>query len=295
MNNFKNIGKILQILYFITCIIFLRGGIILVIYLDEILFENFLVNLFILCITLQTIKKKTKFTKEVIAAAFGSLYVLVMFVPRLMFLNSKLVNVIIAFIMIIICLRKESKLICIKGTLIYILYSMLLAGTTYYFSLNNNPNLLFTHSMFKFNYKKLALSIMVLYLIINRVVVYIKDRKILYNYICTIDISVNNQKLSVKGFLDTGNELREPITNLPVIIVEKDALKELELNSYAKYAIGYSVVNGKDGKLEGFKPDSVSIIFDENIILKDAIIAFCDNKLSKYNDYNALLPRGIII
>ncbi|GAA0121528.1 MAG: sigma-E processing peptidase SpoIIGA [Clostridium argentinense] len=267
----------------------------MVIFLDEILFENFLVNLFILSITLQTIKKKTKFTKEIISAAFGSLYVLVMVIPRLNFLHGRLFNVIMAFIMIIICLRKEGKLICIKGTVIFILYAMLLAGATYYFSLNNNPKLLFNNAMFKFNYKKIVLSGMILYLIINRVVVYVKDRKILHNYIYTIDIFVNNKKLTVKGFLDTGNELREPITDLPVIIVEKDVLKELELTNYAKYSIGYSVVNGKDGKLEGFKPDSISIAFEENVVLKDAIIAFCDNKLSKGNDYNALLPRGIII
>jgi len=28
-------------------------------------------------------------------------------------------------------------------------------------------------------------------------------------------------KYVIKGFLDTGNELREPITNLPCIIVEE--------------------------------------------------------------------------
>ena len=44
---------------------------------------------------------------------------------------------------------------------------------------------------------------------------------------CEIIIYFYNKKVKAKALLDTGNMLRDPITNFPVIIVEKDILKKV--------------------------------------------------------------------
>ena len=129
---------------------------------------------------------------------------------------------------------------------------------------------------------------------VNRIVIYVRERKQLTSYIYNIEICINGVKTKVKTFLDTGNELREPATNLPVIIVERQLFQDMNLDSYNAYSIPYSVVSGYGGNLMGIKPDSIKIDVDGNLKDEKAILAFSDKKLSKHNDYNGLLPRGII-
>lgn len=267
----------------------------MIVYLDVIILENFLVNLFLLDITLKTIKIRCALWKKILASFLGSLYVLVMFIPELKFFKTSITNIFIAFLVISICISNRNVYTYIKSTIIYIFYSMLLAGLTFYLSLSTGSEGHLNNSLIQFKYKKLFLSMIIIYMIINRLLIYIKDRKILSKYIYNINISVANKNINFKGFLDTGNELREPLTNLPVIIVEKDLLQDLNLKDYTTYNVGYSVISGDNGNLQGFKPDNIYIIMDDKVILKEAILVGCDNKLSKNNDYKALLPRGILI
>ena len=266
----------------------------MVVYLDVLLLENFLVNLFLLRTTVQTIKKKTLTGRLIIAAAVGSFYVITIVIPWLRIFNSTPFKIGIAFIMIFITLGYKDLTALVKGTAIFILYSMLLAGVAFYLAIQDNPNLGPEVTIYSFSYKNILLALMILYLIVSRIVMYVKERKQLTNYIYNIEITVSGIKTMVKTFLDTGNELREPVTNLPVIIVERQLFKEINLRDYNIYCIPYSVVSGYGGNLVGIKPESIKIHMDGNMKEEKVILAFSDKKLSKHNDYNGLLPRGII-
>ncbi|MGL4730468.1 MAG: sigma-E processing peptidase SpoIIGA [Clostridium sp.] len=261
----------------------------MVLYLDQLILENFLVNLFLLLITFQTVRKRCSLIRQSIAAFIGSLYVIVMVFPSLNFLNNRIVSVFIAFLMIFICFK--NKELYIKGTLIYIGYSMALAGITFYLSINE-PRI--NSYVFQFNYKKILLAVMILYIVIDRIVIYIKDKKIMTQYVYEVSVFIKGKNIKFKGFLDTGNELREPITNLPVIVVQKEVLEGVDIDDYTKYSISYSVVDGSNGRLKGFKPDKVLIGNSDKKNLQEVILAYCDNQLSYGQDYNALLPRGIL-
>ena len=38
---------------------------------------------------------------------------------------------------------------------------------------------------------------------------------------CSIIIKLNKKKVKIRAMIDTGNLLKEPISNIPVIVVEK--------------------------------------------------------------------------
>ena len=42
-----------------------------------------------------------------------------------------------------------------------------------------------------------------------------------------ISIEINDKKINLKGIVDTGNSLTDPISKYPVIIVEYDAIKNI--------------------------------------------------------------------
>ena len=267
----------------------------MIVYIDVLIFVNFIVNIFILHVTVQTLRKRVKLVWICLSSFVGSLYVLTVVYPKLQYLSYIPFKILIVIIMILIVFREKNILFNIKASLIFILYSILLAGMCFYIAMSNSSGTQFNVIIINFPYQKLLLSAMIIYMLIYRVMIFIGDRKKISTLIYTVDIINKNYKKTIKAFLDTGNELREPATNLPVLIVERDILSEVMLEKNNTYYIPYTVVNGTNGRLIGFKPECVNIHIDKkNIETRDVIIAFCEYKLSKDNDYNGLMSRGIL-
>jgi stage II sporulation protein GA (sporulation sigma-E factor processing peptidase) len=143
--------------------------------------------------------------------------------------------------------------------------------------------------------KYLVISIMTMFIVIIRIADYIKERAVVKNFTYDIYIDSGEKTLLIKGFLDTGNELREPVTNLPCIIVENRYLKELNIKDEDKFLINYKTITDK-GSIKGFKGKNIRIrnCESEHWINVEAIICECDSELSKENDFQALLSRGVI-
>ena len=122
----------------------------------------------------------------------------------------------------------------------------------------------------------------------------IRDRFFINNFIYEMELIIDGRIINLKGFLDTGNALREPITNLPCILIDKEYLKTFNLNEKEKFHINYKTI-GNHGNIEGFIFEKVRIKKDkESWIEIKAIICKSEVKLSKENEFNALLSRGVI-
>lgn len=264
----------------------------MVIYLDIFFLENFIINLFLLYTTVQTLKIKINMFNAVLASIFGSIYSILAIYDKFSFISYVPFKLIAALIMIVILMHKKNFLFNFKAMIIFILYSMVLAGLCMFIELNKGSKLVIN---FKgVSYKILFCALMLMYIAIHRIVVYVKDRKNSIELIYDVEIVTDKFKKNVRAFLDTGNELREPATNLPVMIVEKSLFKNINIDEKEKFIIPYKVVNGVCGKMEGFRPKSVKIYKNNKIEDCEVIVAFCENKLSKINEYNALLSRGIL-
>lgn len=266
----------------------------MVLNLDVLILENILVNYFLLYLTSQTVRIKSSFKTIILPAAIGGFYVITIIFQSLKVFTLFPFKMLTAFIMILILFRKKGFIFNFKALAIYILYSMLLAGLCFYIEINKNFNLYSNLIVFKFGYKKLLLSLIIVYLLIDRIIIYIKDRKEIKSLIYTVDIINKSKEKSITAFLDTGNELREPATNLPVMIIEKQYIEDFYINDKEKLYIPYKAVDGQGGKLIGFKPEYIVIHFGKEVKKVEVVVAFCNNKLSDINDYHALLSRGII-
>ncbi|GAA0176984.1 sigma-E processing peptidase SpoIIGA [Clostridium sediminicola] len=264
----------------------------MVVFLDILIFENFIVNLFLLNLTSQVVRIKYKVFNAVLASLFGVLTAVLGLINKFSFLYNLPFKIIIAIIMILIVYRKRNLLFYIKTTIVYIALSMMLAGFCLFVEYNDNIE--FCEYLINYSYKKLLLSVMIIYLVFKRILSYLHDRKSIKNLIYNVEIIYKKNKKSINAFLDTGNELREPATNLPVIIVEKAVFEDVLESMNLTFNIPYQMVDGGFGCLKGFQPEYINIHYDEKIEKKKAIIAFCDSKLSDLDDYNALLSRALI-
>lgn len=265
----------------------------LVVYIDLLILINFIVNFFLLYITGRTLKLKVRFRFIFLAGAVGSVYTITLVYPALSIFSAFYFKILVAAILVYISFGNRGFICSLKILTVFILYSMLLAGICMFIQFNNYS---YTGNcmIINFPYEWLFISLMALYITIDRIVIYVKDRNKVFTLIYDVDIIFKDKRKTVKAFLDTGNELREPATNLPVVIVEKSVFENVNLEKMHKFYIPYRVINGKCGKLEGFKPDMVKIDFGKEPQYREVIIAICKDKLSKFDDYHALLSRGVI-
>ena len=143
--------------------------------------------------------------------------------------------------------------------------------------------------------KNLLFSSMILYVVAYRVYLYFKNRAIVSNFIYDLEFYLGENLFNVKGFLDTGNELTEPVTMLPVIILERKIAPNINIREEEAFYIPYKLVDGTSSRMKGIKVSQEKINnSDSQPRVIEAIIAFCDTRLSSEGDFNALLSRAVL-
>lgn len=144
----------------------------------------------------------------------------------------------------------------------------------------------------------------------------ISSKDIFYN----IQIFIEGEKIETNAMIDTGNMLKEPITNTPVIVVEHTLLyevipkqilnnideilsgnfenikEELKEKYLAKLRfIPFSSIGKANGMLLGIKADKIIIRNEEeNKEIEKVILAIYNKSLTKRGEYRALLGINMI-
>ena len=265
------------------------------IYADILILENCIVNFFLLTLTMKCIKHKCKMIALIISSFIGGIYTIVLLIPKLNILACLPCELAVACIMIRLVYGKTSIFNMIKLLVIFLMMTFTLSGICFLFSLKQNLYLLgSTFKIEKYSIKYIMLGIMIIYIIYSRFIDYIKDKLFTNNFSFNIEFEIENRKYSFKSFLDTGNELREPITNLPCILIEENLINDINFDGKNIYYILYSSI-GYGGKLKGIRVNNIKIKNKDCLYEEiDAIICPCKEKLSKENEFNALLSRGVV-
>lgn len=128
-------------------------------------------------------------------------------------------------------------------------------------------------------------------------------------------MNINSKYAYVNAIIDTGNFLREPITKVPVIVVEKNALvnvipdcildnldkiingEDIDLNEYTSKVriIPFTSLGKENGILLGLKADNVIIEMEENTsIVRNVIVGIYNGHLSKTGKYKALIGLDLL-
>lgn len=267
----------------------------MIIYADIVVLENTIVNLFLLMITMKSVRHKYKRAGILSASFVGGLYTMVMFVPNLSFFRNFPIPIFVAYLMVRMSSGKMNFISHLKILVLFFIFTFMLSGICFLFSIKQNLYILGdSFEIEHYSIKYILLSIMIVYIIGSRILDYIKERTFVSNCNFEISFEIDGNKYDVLSFLDTGNELKEPITNLPCILIEKEIIKDIEFEGKRVYYVPYSAI-GSGGNLEGIRINDI-VINSKGIFKKkfDAIVCPCKEKLSKENEFNALLSRGIV-
>lgn len=285
------------------------------IYVDILFLINFFMVYFIFWVVNKLIKNKVRLLRLFFGASLSSFFYLItiVFVPFKKSVSIFLVTLIM-FFSVLIAFKPSTTKDFFKTLILVYLVSFFIGGASisifYYTNFLFFLEEIFKPSQHKFPIKILLVSILLAYIVIKIGLVWYNRILLKKQSFYNIILSKNGEKVTVNALLDTGNSLREPISKKPVVVVEFLALEKILTNSlrevfikneedYIEKLIENGIENnirfipfksvGKDnGLMIGIQVEQMEIQ-DENIILKDVIVAIANLKLSKDGFYRALL------
>ncbi len=297
---------------------------IMVIYAEYVFLENFIMNYFILSLTGKFARFKSKRIKFILASSLGALYAFIIFFPSLHFLFSVLMKIACSMLIIIICFTPYHFKDFFRLLGIFYLITLVFGGAGFALFYFSNFNGIISNGIFyitNISVKNIFVSCGVAYILIQFCWSYIQERLSKEKILMDVSIKINDKKVDLKGIIDTGNSLTDPISKYPVIIVEYSAIenilpieiKDILLDNQAfnfdqiiaKLSgsswvtrfrmIPYKALGVENGMLIGFKPDNVLIHNDKYYKdIKEIVIAIYNKNLSETGDYKALLHPDIV-
>ena len=257
----------------------------MIIYIDLLLIINFIFDLLLLLTVNITLKRHTKVYRLLFSSGFGSLTLISLFIP----LNAILMmffKALLALIMLIIAFGYKNLKYTFYNLLYFYMCSVILGGFLYFlkieFHLDNN---LYYHGISISYIIILIIAPIILYAFIKSLKVF----KEIKNYYYQVNIIfANNYSLKLTGFLDTGNKLIEPLTNKPIILINKKLIAS-KINIRSPMYVPVNTINSHS-LLECIKPKQ---LFINNQKLDNYLIGLCDYSF-KLNGIDCLLNYQIL-
>lgn len=288
------------------------------IYIDIVLIENLIMNYIILFTTAVVLKIKVNHIRLILASLLGAGYSIIAYMGIIKVYSSIILKIILSVLIIYIAFNPQNiKKMC-KDLLLFYLVSFVFGGAAFALIYIIKPqNILMKNELFLGTYtlKTVMLGAVVAFCIIIGAFAIIKNKISKKDMFCEIEILINQKKIKTKAMIDTGNMLKEPITNVPVIVVEhillyscmpKEILnnlkeimggdfKNIPCDIQEKYIsklklIPFSSLGKQNGMLIGIRPEYVKVITDEQEkINKNVIIGIYEKSLTKKGEYQALI------
>lgn len=293
------------------------------IYLDVILLENLCMNYIILSATGLINRVKIKAWKLFVASLIGGIYSILSFAPVLEIYTNFLFKVILSVVMVYISFHPQNVKQLFKELIIFYLVSFAFGGCAFALLYFIRPqDILARNGVLTGTYpiKIALLGGIVGFVIVNIAFKVVKGKLSKKDMFCNISIFINGKEKEIKAFIDTGNLLKDPISGIPVIVVEVSELEEMipkeiveNLNEILQgkdtkvlteipedyklkfRIIPFSSLGKQNGLLLGFIADKVIINLEETKAeLSNIIIGIYEKNLTKNGLYTGLVGIDII-
>lgn len=203
----------------------------MVFYLDLILLLNFSIDYLILIATVKFLKLDYKKWRLALGALVGALYSLVFFIPSLDFYQFFLTKIILSIIIILVSIGYKDLIFFIQAFATFYLVSFLMGGGVlgiqYLFNIEHevvNGIYVTKSSSPAMVIAMIFISFIGIWLFSKRTFISLTRRISFTQGIIDIEVHFDDEILKCKGLVDTGNQLYDPITRKPVIIVEAEQM-----------------------------------------------------------------------
>lgn len=295
------------------------------IYIDIVLLENIIMNYIIIYATAIILKKNKRHIRFFIASFIGAIYSILAYISILKIYSNIFLKIILSIIIVYIAFNPQNIKKMWKALAIFYLVSFVFGGVAFAMIYMVKPqDVLMRNGLFLGTYplKTIILGAIISFVLIVVVFKIIKTQILKKSMYCDIEIKLNEKIINTKAMIDTGNLLKDPITNTPVIVVERSLLyeclpKEI-LNNIEKILGGdldsvpeniknkyisklkiipFSSLGKENGMLIGIKSEYIILKnseLQEDKKIKNIIVAIYEKSLTKKGEYRALVGLELV-
>lgn len=287
-------------------------------YVDIIFLENIFMNSIILLATGVILKTQIKIWRNIISSVIGSIYAIIIYVSNIEIYSNVFLKLLLSVAIVYIAFKPPNFKSFIKHIGIFYLTSFTFGGVAFALLYFVSPqDILFQDGVFIGTYPiKMILTGGILgFIIITASFKNIKGRLSHKDMFCNLSVFSNGKILNITAIIDTGNFLRDPITRMPVVVIEREKLsdvfpnsildnvtniidgKDIELGEYSSKirVIPFKSLGKENGLLLGIKVDGVEVEYqDVEHRYKDVIVGIYNGVLSRTGRYSGLVGVDII-
>ena len=296
------------------------------IYADVVFIINWIMNLLIFRITAMIVKQRPKLWRFISGAgASALLFCLLIFLPAISAYYNIFSALIVLLVGILITfgfleLRELGKIVVFAHISAFAIGGI---GSALFFS-TNMGNIIGNVVGFGINYfsfRVLIAAACLSYIIIKLILITLNKMTIKKQAIYNIKIINGEHSAELSALVDTGNNLIDPVSKSPVIIAEfmhiYEFLPEKMRQLYADKQeddlgriiaavsgeeieksirmIPFKSLGTENGMLIGFKPDSVLITKESEVVtLSDVVVGIYNLNLTNNGDYQGLLSPSVL-
>lgn len=274
------------------------------VYVEDMFLLNFIINYFIILATAKLCALPLKRGRFAIAAALGAAYSVLTLLPALSFLATVPMKLALGVLMTLIAFGNAKHIL--RPFIAFMCVSAAFGGAVFAASMlagaDISQGLYINTSM-----RVLLLSFAACYLGLTLVFKQLSRRR--QREVLSVKIALGERKITVKALKDTGNELFDPLSGLPVIVVQIEALYPLLPEISGKLLGGsaadflsaisenenlknrfrlvpYTSMGTEHGLLPVFRPDKLWIEGKEQ---KNLLVGVCGHRICPDDEFSAVL------
>lgn len=233
------------------------------IYLDIVFILNFLLDFILLMGVAYILRRNVSIRRIVLGSIFGSMSLIVLFFgisDQLLFV----IKIIISIIMVLITFNYRDIRYTFKNIIYLYILSIMLGGSLYLL------NIQFSYKHIGFIFYNRGPLVSYSFILITGSFIYylyikqLKKLKLDYSNYQEVIIIFNDNIINCTGYVDSGNNLRDPTTSYLVILIDKNKIK-FDVNNTKVLLVPFNTASGS-GVLKCIKPTK---IFINNKLVKD--------------------------
>lgn len=298
------------------------------IYLDILLLENIVINYIILVVTAKLAKCRVPSLRLLLGAVIGASYVILILLPDMKIFITTIAKIFLSFLIIAAAFGHRKFSSYLKTLFTFYITTFIFGGAAFAFLYFYSDAGLIKNGVFFAAPRFLETKWTQLFFAIafagiaTRVIwellrqKYVKEKMLVH-----LMISFDKKVIVLYALVDSGNALHDPLTNMPVVVVEFDALKTIlpeeirkifeevgedDLNGislaisksswFTRFRmIPYTSLGRENGMLIGFRPDFIEIENEnEKKDVSDVVVGIYNKSLSRNEKYRALLGPELI-
>ncbi len=276
---------------------------------------NFIMDFCILWATAKLSGSRVVYKRIILASFLGGIYALAYLIPGMEFYFSLPFKILFSCLMLVIALYPQSWVEFKKAFLYFYLINFMVAGAS----------IAIAYLLADSRGSSYIPYLWLLGAVLTALAIGIFGQRYLLRQVMPsllrfdVELKFNHNNLCQgKGFLDTGNNLRDPITNRPVVVAEYQFLKNclpedlremLDVRqdedsildaitgcSWAKRLrlIPFSSIGKKNGILLGVRADEIVVKNgSKDLYHQDMVVGIYREKLSPQGEYQFLIPAEI--